>query len=762
MSDEIVNPAQPEKVEVEVSTVTALEPTLIKCQTCQKDFPRLGPNSKYCNGCAPTRKAVARTKSTDKRKANSFVYDSVTEPTKPEGLRLLEERGIKHPHVRNVVYKLLAQVAAAQGIPANRFLYANGWKAAQASYERKEAQPLEPVADEYIAGSGELLTRAEIFGLYDASVAPHEDITFENFLEIRLTCKRSCYYLGKEMFQNDFSDIHKEWSEWFPSFDSTTLPPQYTQKQAIKWMSEQSEIKDFLMLASRASFKSSWSHCWIISALCAFPDCRIALISETRQLAKDFIEKIRSYFEVMEGQETRFQRYFPEMTVPYGEGSVLSFENPMRRLRLPQSVESISMEQSVSGRRFDLGVFDDCISNVSCTNEAQIAASVMKRDLLVKLREGAGASYTLTLGTPYGINDLYFQLIERSEKNKDESFVYRIDPAFQVKKEARHKLTQILLPTLVEEDIESYLFAERLGWKFLKPDMLNAPAFFLSQNLCIFPTSEEDALRCQFDHDELWARVRPASFFGTPLGSQVWMSMDRSYSTSKHSDLSALIIGRIMPVENRPSLVVSYCHMERLKESDLLKKVLDVIATHQPTVFIAERDKNWEDFWQNVVRGCANRGIVCPYFRWIKIDNTEKSFARRVKAMELPLALGKLWFSNSFPQLEQLLLQHERFDGRKRSGAGIATKDDGVAALSLMWAECRGLHQVDEQDKEKVEERRREEEEEGARIRKAAMRAAMFGGTPYQPPPPTAEPTAPEKQRDARYKVFGSKGPWRL
>ena len=118
---------------------------------------------------------------------------------------------------------------------------------------------------------------------------------------------------------------------------------------------------------------------------------------------------------------------------------------------------------------------------------------------------------------------------------------------------------------------------------------------------------------------------------------------------------------------------------------------------------------------------------------------------------------------NSFPQLEQFLLQFERFDGRKRSGTSIGTKDDGCAALSLMWAEARGLHQTEEKDDGKAEERRREEEEEGARARKRAMYDRMFGGETYRPPPPIPqEPTAPERPRDDRYKVFGSRGPWRL
>src|SRR5207244_6127668 len=118
----------------------------------------------------------------------------------------------------------------------------------------------------------------------------------------------------------------------------------------------------------------------------------------------------------------------------------------------------------------------------------------------------------------------------------------------------------------------------------------------------------------------------------------------------------------------------------------------------------------------------------CPSFRWINIDNTERAFARRAKAMELPISDGRLWFANAYPQLEQLLLQLERFDGRKRSGSSLGSKDDGVAALSLLWQEARMLHQVTEVESPEDEERRRmlEEEEERAARRRFFYNSMLY------------------------------------
>src|SRR5207245_5879648 len=123
-------------------------------------------------------------------------------------------------------------------------------------------------------------------------------------------------------------------------------------------------------------------------------------VSETRPLSKDNIEALRGFFKVQPGIENpyqRFQRFFVESTIPMGDGSVLSLENPMRRLRLPQSVESSSMDSTVAGRRAAIILFDDPVSDVSCTNDTQIAKSVQKRDLLVKLKNKGGV--VITLGT---------------------------------------------------------------------------------------------------------------------------------------------------------------------------------------------------------------------------------------------------------------------------------------------------------------------------------------------------------------------------
>jgi hypothetical protein len=749
MSEEIKPTTSSEKEEVSSNAA----PVMIQCQVCGQPAPRKGPNSKFCDTCAPSQGKVRQQKRIDKRKTSSFVYDSATEPTKPEAKRLLEERGMKNQHVIDLCYDLALVAAEQNGLPANRFLFQNGIHKTLESYERKAPHALDSVPDDEVAG--ELLNRAELYALYDFGFWRRPDVSFEQWLADRLKFKSSAFELSKILGKEDFGRVHADWTDFTPRWNPIDLKPGYTQREALTWLDAQSETKRFLLVASRNSMKSTWARILALTLTITYPDARILIVSETNRLSKKAMKEFRGYLEMVPNSPTLFQQYFSEFTIAPDEGQSLIYDNPLARLGLPQnSVESSSMESANTGSRFDFCLFDDPISRDNGTsNEDQRAEAISKHGSIMKLREPAG--YALNVQTPWVQGDLGDVMIQRNDEDPEKPLAVRIDPVMEIRPEAKHKG----LLELQEENV-ILNFLPKLNWKFVRNEMRSPEGlnFFKTQYMTQW-AKEDDGIRCQFEHDELWHRVRPSGFFGTPLGSQVWMSMDRSYSVSRFSDLSALVIGRMQPVENRPALVVSYVHMERLKESDLTKKIVELIATHHPTVFIAERDKNWEDLWQNVIRMCSSRGLVPPYFRWIAIDNTEKSFARRAKSLELPLSDGRLWFQNSFPQLEQFLLQFERFDGRKRSGSSIGSKDDGVAALSLMWQEARHLHQTVEKDDERVEERRREEEEEGARIRKRAAYDAMFGGTPYTPPPPKPEgPVEPQAPRDPRLQVFGRNG----
>jgi len=625
-------------------------------------------------------------KDKERRKQKEYVFDSKVEPSKSEAKKILAAR-IENTHVLDTVYDLLLLAAEELEIPANSFLFQNGVQAAlktrgtkRKSLEEKQVFTAAETSSETV--TGELLNRSELFALYDASLSWREpELTFETFLDTRQKCKRDCFYLGKEILNKDFAACHKVWSDFFPKFDPTTLPPNYTQRQAIQWLDSQSVKKDWMLLASRNSFKSSWSHVWILSLILCLPDVRVLLVSETRPLSKDFIGAIRSYFEVAPGQQTRFQQFFPEFTIPMGDGSVLSLDCPMAHLRLAQSIESTSMDSAVAGRRADCILYDDPISSTSVGNETQRLASVTKYDALRKLREVGGL--VMILGTPWHEEDLYATLIKRNEEDDDKPLQYRLDPAWTLKPEfALNEEGKPRDLREIKEHMVDLLFPERLSWRFLQSELRSNISFFASQNLIIFPKDADADIKCTFDGERLRQNTKPMNFFLTSPVTKTVLSVDVAFSTSFTADYSCLATVKILTHEGKDTAVVWDCDLGRWTTSDLAMHIVLAIEKHRPTDIVIERDKTYLTLHREIIRQAAMRGVMLPhiYFK----EQSQGAFsplqkAKRAKAMEPLLASDQLFFIQAH-WTEVCLGQLQRFDGIRKSSASY--KDDFVDALS--------------------------------------------------------------------------------
>ena len=696
----------------------------------------------------------SRTKRKEKAQQASFVYSSATEPTKAEAKEILAARGLKNPHVIDICYDLALNAAEQTNVTPNRFFFQNGIAKTLASYDLEAPQLLEPVPEEPVVG--QLSNRAELVCLHDFSIAWREDaVDFEEFLRLRRLSKMDAFGLGK-LLEKDFEECCQgKWAEFLPKFDPDTLPANYTQKEMRMWLDSISPVKDYLLMASRNSMKSSFVLIWLLTLHLCCPDARALLVSETQKLSSGFIRAYRNYWEVQPNSGTMLQKLFPEYCIRVGEGSEMNFRSPMAHLNLIQpSASKSSAETAETGGRAEVIIEDDIISNLTVGTEEQIQKSINVHSLLQKLREVLG-SFTIVVGTPWAPNDLYSHLLKQAETD-DEPMASLIDPIVEVKPHARHKLTPALLPTLVEEDVESYLLPVRMPWRFVKKEIAANPTFALSQNFCIFPLAENAELRCQFDRAELLHRVRLASYFGSPITAQTVMSLDRAYSISRYADFSCCLVGKLQPVDGKQALVITDCKMDRWKESELVKNVVDAIEKHKPTIFVAEQDKGYESLAHAIKQQCVNRGIAAPYFRWKVIVTTDKAAARRAKALELPFSDGRLWLCSA-PWTESVLLQLEKFDGIHNSNSH--RKDDAVAALSLLFQELGPKYQ-EEISTEDLKQREQELEEGATRERTRHFYNAMFSGDPprLSPQPTTVE----ETPVDPRKIILGRNGPWRF
>jgi len=300
---------------------------------------------------------------------------------------LVEERKLR-PQVAEQCVRLVQVAAREHKIPANQFLVRYGLKNTLSALQGASCEL--PISSEEII-DGEVLFQHELECLYDFSMFRQPEVSFAPFLEARFNCKNNAMYISK-LFEKDFAECHRRWTEeFFPQIDSLGLRPDYTQQQARQWLASQTDhFKTFLLLASRNSFKSSWSKFFVLSLVAAFPDVRVLLVSETHELSTLFVGELRQYLEVREGEApNKFLQLFPEAAVLAGEGSSMTYENPIRHLRLPApTIRSTSVDASVTGGRYDLLVADDILSDQSCGNEKQIKGTVSRFESFWKLGRG--------------------------------------------------------------------------------------------------------------------------------------------------------------------------------------------------------------------------------------------------------------------------------------------------------------------------------------------------------------------------------------
>lgn len=629
-----------------------------------------------------------------KKKAEALVYSSTVPVTKAEALELLEGRNVKHPHIKKIVCAELFKFAEENHIPANKFLFSNGALQTIRSYAAQEGLPLDEAYRSDDDVPAELLGMGELYSLFDAFYGPHyQDTSYDDYRNLRFTCKNDVYELGHLLGFDGFSDCHRAWAHaFFPQWDATDLPRNYTMKQRNEWTVSQSPIKDRLLLASRRAFKSTAGRVLVAGLLVTCWDSTVVYISETKSLAKQNIEGLRGFFEVEPGVDSpyvRFQRTFPEATIPKGDGSALTYEHPCARLRLGYAnVQNGSMDAATAGKRAMLILGDDVISEETSGNEEIRDKQARKWSLVKKLREKG--AYSLLLATPYNEDDLYAREIaaRASDKHKDPTFLVRIDPAFLLKPYARKKLTSALVPTITFDDIESFLMPADLMWAELQVDMRTSPSTFLSQNLCVFPRDIEDGIQIQFTHEAIWKRVKTLTELGRPsVMAKNFIAVDRSGgSIARTADFQCAVVGRVQAVDHQNAVCVIDAKMVRERDSAfIIETLIPLIKEHHPQVIIFEKDKGWADFEQTLRMELLKRAIPVPWIRTTPIDNSPRAKARLAKRMETPLATGRLYFNAAIEDLEACLLQLEKFDG---TSSNTFRKDDFVDSLRLL---CEAL-----------------------------------------------------------------------
>jgi hypothetical protein len=697
-----------------------------------------------------------------KKKASSFVYDSATTPTKFEAKEILTARGLQNQHVIDLCYRLALVAAEQNNVPANRFLFQNGIRKMLASYEAQAPQALEAIPAAEVAG--ELLNRAELYAHYDFGFWRHPDTTFDQWFANRLKFKMSAFELSKILGKEDFGARHEDWTNFAPRWNPIGLRPNYTQKQGLAWLGAQSDIKRFLLVASRNSMKSTWARILALTLTITYPDARILIVSETNKLSKKAMKEFKGYLEMAPNNPTLFQQYFGEFTIAVDEGEKLIYDNPLAHLGLPQSsVESSSMESANTGSRFDFCLFDDPISRDNGTsNEEQKTEAISKHGSIMKLREPAG--YALNVQTPWVSGDLGDVMIKRNDEDPEKPLAVRIDPVMEIKPEAKRKN----LLDLKEEDVVLN-FLPKLNWKFVRDEMRSPEGieFFKTQYLTLWPSADDEGLRVTFTEDDLRSHTRRREFFREPAGTVTVGFLDRAYQTNQYSDYSAFGAAKIMPVTAREgalaklSFVVWDMKVERLKESELVKAIVKMWSENNVTRFVMQKDRGSDENFELALRKHAMlRSVPVPYIRWVSTTSGTHiplQKARRIKKLEEPLSRDVLWFRTG--EWNDIVFgMFTKMDGGIFVSSNSHRKMDAPDAISVGYEQFMPRTVTDPEPDVDAKAREQEDQEEYARQLRRDYHARMISGGGYTPPPKPVEPAPVQPQQ--RTTPFPRGGNW--
>ncbi len=598
---------------------------------------------------------------------------------------------IANPHVREVCYDLAVECAESTGIFPNRFFFAHGYQRSVES--RKGRKEVFLAVDPTVIIPSEVVHQGDLYAIWDYSVSWREtDVTFEDFVAMRRILKSDWFELGLFMGKQFEEKPHRGWAEFLPVF-TPSLPPNYTQEEMRQWLIKQQSpthpatTRDFLLQASRNSFKSSVGLIFLTQAILCAPSLRLLLVSETTKLSRAFIKAFRGIWEVGH-EKNRFQCWFPEYCVPQGEGSILAFESPMRHLLLAQDTASAaSLEMAMAGQRFDIGWFDDVISNMNTGNDEMREKGLNTYDALLKLRE-VGSGIAITIGTPWvppppdGIGDLYFELMKRNKLDPEHPLAVKVEPAWILKPESQFKVPDYI-QTVTEDDVQELAFPSRLTFRFLmKESRANLP-LFLSQNLCMYVESAESKWTPTFTMQGLYAKVKPLGFFDKYPTLRTVAAVDTAFSQAMTADRSSICIAAIKQFEGKNVAVILDIIADRWKYSDLGQKIVEAFQKHGVQFAVIERNGPWEDLQASVLRNAIIRNCILPQIIW-KVSKGSgigiPAKVIRIKGAETFLNNNQLYFEQGAWN-EPLFNETVKFNGQR---SNITRKDDQVDSLGML------------------------------------------------------------------------------
>jgi len=631
---------------------------------------------------------ILKDKKLSRKELESLTFRKQDSCTKAEAKEILaNRRNISQSYLIDACYEMGVIAARKNKIEnTNPFYWTFGVLSALESLRTKQSTILLPEVEDAKAPN-EVFRNQGVLALWDFGTSWRTQpdghrISLEEYKELR-ALKGDPLNFGNRLLDRDFhAEPHGLWFDFLPRPYMNALPENYSQEDMKRVLASLSEIHDYLILASRNSYKSAALTTLMLCFLVTYYDIRILVGSATTSLAKDFVKGIRRLFLVLNQEMSLFQQIYPEMCLFSDEGSALSYECPAARLNLFQpQLSCSSLDSTVAGKRCDIFWADDLADNTNSDTLELRETTQRKMELMKELIEPSG--FSIMAGTPYAPGDMYDTALQRNDANTEKNLLFRVDPIFTILDPVQAREVQEHPEKIydVKEDQVRLLFPSRMPWGYCKRLMQTKTLkTFLQQQMCMFTGDDAGQIKLNFQREKLQAAViQQDQVPVSDTDSEMILSIDRAYSTKRYADKSSLSLTKSYKnPQGHWSLCLLWNAADRWTTSELAHQIVECYILNHPTTVVIEKDPSWADLRDAIVVEQERYGINVSIF-WKPIIQTRNAKVLKFKSLEGLLGTGRLKFVAG-PWIEALFDEFLWQDGQRVSST--SQKDDRLDSLS--------------------------------------------------------------------------------
>jgi predicted phage terminase large subunit-like protein len=475
--------------------------------------------------------------------------------------------------------------------------------------------------------------------LYEMAAA---DVSFEQWAALRRRAQTDLFFLSSKVLGYQIVEkTHR------PICDLLV------KKNPDEPIARQHSVKKRMLLYPRGTFKTSIDCADAVQWIVCFPDIRIVIVTAAAALATAVVGEIANHFVSRNDHRTLFHTLFPEHVMQKAPTSDVadSFVTPAReRFRKEPTVWGTSILSTGSGWHFDLGDYDDVVSDRNSEN-AEMRAKIYERmQLFAALIDPFG--YHQYYGTPYWFDDAYARIEEKAEAG---SLLKLTAPAWKVKPESRHKsdaeLAECDYDLLFQKDSAGQ---DRLTYSFLRQKQNEDLRTFRTQYLC----DPRSSSMVTFTREQLVAHTLP--YHGIPQAGQRGIAWDFAYRTGKGRDYT---VGAVGLIDAQGRLFVIDVIRGRFQRDELAYQVAKSIHDYKPLIRTRIENANGADFLApEILRIGISMGISeHMQIEWFPVSRMNGAKEGRISNLQALMNTGRLWFSAGISCIEQLYKEFTEF-----------------------------------------------------------------------------------------------------